>query len=137
MLLPLMTWISAQLLLKFLDARRARRAARTNLTVRIPEIVLAKIASSCTLKQVVLLSRSSKSLHKNMGLFINALRDTSARKIQHFARFRCKKFPMKRLVEQFVQLTNLSEVDMATTRWSSLPLLSRNISRDTNCCCCC
>ena len=133
MLLPLMTWISAQLLLKFLDARRARRAARTNLTVRIPEIVIAKIASSCTLKQVVLLSRSNKSLHKNMELYISVLRDHSAPKIQHFARFRCKKFSMKRLVEWFVELTSLSEIDMATTRWS-LPLLSRNISRETNYC---
>ena len=113
MLLPLMTWISAQLLLEFLDARRARRAARANLAERLPENVLANIASLCTPKQVVLLSRSSKNLHKNMELFI---RDTSARKIQRLARFRCKRFTMKRLVEQFLRLSKLSEIDVTTTR---------------------
>ena len=133
MMLPLMTWIYAELLVKFWNAGPAGGATRANLTERLPEKILTKIASLCTLKHVVLLSRSSKNLHKNMELFISVLRDTSAQKIQRLARIRCKRFPMKSLAEWFVQLTNLSEIDMTTTRWS-LPLLSRNISRETNYC---
>ena len=79
--------------------------------VDLPENVLAKIASLCPFKHVVLVSRSSKALREPTRRWIL---DTRIRKIQHFARFRCKAFSIKRLVEQFLRLTKLSASDVAT-----------------------
>ena len=79
----------------------------------LPENALAKIASYLPHRNVVFVSRASKNFLDNM---IDPLVDKCIEAIQHFARFRCKKFSIGRLFDDFLRLTKLSENEVTSMR---------------------
>ena len=78
----------------------------------LPENALGKIASYLPHRNVVFVSRASKTFLDNM---IDPLVDKCVEAIQHFARFRCKKFSIGRLFDDFLRLTKLSESENEVT----------------------
>ena len=79
----------------------------------LPENALAKIVSYLPHRNVVFVSRASKTFLDNM---IDPLVDKCVEAIQHFARFRCKEFSIKSLVLNFGLKTKLSENEVTSMR---------------------